>query len=405
MKILHILDHSIPQHSGYSFRTLSIIREQRRRGWQTAHVTSGKHPDPNTDEFGIEQVDDLAFYRTAISRHPLHKLGPLSQFGIVVDLQKTIQRVIEKEQPSVLHAHSPALNGLAALSVARKYELPLVYEIRAFWEDAAVDHGTAREGDLRYRLTRAMESHVIRRADFVTTICQGLREDIVARGKAENRVVVIPNAVDVERFPLLAGKDTELQAKLGLADSEVVGFIGSFYAYEGLPLLVEAIARLRHERPRLRLLLVGGGPDENNVRQAIDKFQVADKVIMTGRVPHDHVQQYYSLLDALIYPRMSKRITELVTPLKPLESMAQGCLVIASDVQGHRELIVDRENGLLFEAENANSLAGILQEALDNPSLRQRCRNGGRDYVCSERNWARSVANYAPIYEELVRVN
>src|SRR5690606_51043 len=158
----------------------------------------------------------------------------------------------------------PCLNGLAALRAGAICNLPVVYEVRAFWEDAAVDHGTARERGARYRLGRALETHVLKRAQQVTCICEGLRQDIIARGIPPDRVTVIPNAVDIENFPLSTTRDEELGRSLGLGAGKVLGFIGSFYGYEGLDLMLAAMPRILARRPDTRLLLVGGGPQESD---------------------------------------------------------------------------------------------------------------------------------------------
>jgi PEP-CTERM/exosortase A-associated glycosyltransferase len=309
-----------------------------------------------------------------------------------------VVRVIE---PDILHAHSPALNGLAALQVGRRHGIPLVYEVRAFWEDAAVDHGTSREGGLRYRLTRALETHVLKGADAVTTICEGLRGDIIARGLPEQKVTVIPNSVALDRFPLLEGKDETLLEALGLQGKRVVGFIGSFYAYEGLPLLLEALPLILRQRQDVRLLLVGGGPQEETLRQLTTELGLGDKVVFTGRVSHDEVQRYYSLVDIFVYPRLSMRLTELVTPLKPLEAMAQGRLVVASDVGGHRELIEAGVTGELFPAGDAAGLGMAVLRLLGDEARWPQRLAAGRDYVERVRNWRASAERYRPVYAAL----
>ena len=395
MKILHILDHSIPAHSGYTFRTLSILREQRRQGLRTAHLTGPKQPGAPTA--GVEHVDGLNFYRTE-SRYRGFRPGPLGQWSVVEDIYDRLVEVIPREQPDVLHAHSPALNGLAAVRAGKKFGIPVVYEIRAFWEDAAVDHGTASEDGLRYRLTRALETRVVRQADHVTTICEGLRKNICGRGIDTDRVTVIPNAVDPERFPRLGGRDEALERELGLEGCETIGFIGSFYAYEGVPLLLDAVERLAPQHPRLRLVLVGGGPQADDVAQQVSARGLDAQVRMLGRVPHGDVQRYYSLIDVLAYPRLSKRITERVTPLKPLEAMAQGQLVVASDVGGHQELIDDRKTGYLFRAGDADALAQTLHKALVNKSHANQIKDLARVFVQTERSWPRSVARYHDVY-------
>ena len=398
MRILHILDHSLPLHSGYTFRTAAILREQRRLGWETFHLTSAKQgPTPASEE----TADGLRFFRTSLETAAWARWPVLNQAAIVRGLTRRLREVVEQVNPDVLHAHSPALNGLAALPVARHYRLPLVYEVRAFWEDAAVDHGTTREGSVRYRLTRALETHVLKRAAAVTCICEGLRSDIVARGIPAAKVTVIPNAVDIGQFNLGGEPDLVLKARLGLTGARVLGFIGSFYAYEGLALLLDALPAMLAQAPDIRVLLVGGGPQEQVLKVQAQDLGIADQVVFTGRVPHAEVNHYYHLVDVLVYPRLSMRLTELVTPLKPLEAMAQGQLFIASDVGGHRELIHDGATGVLFRAGDANDLAAKILVLLDQPERWPLLKVNGRRFVETERNWTISVKRYTPIYQAL----
>ena len=399
MRILHILDHSIPLHSGYTFRTRNILKEQRALGWETVHITGSKQLHPAGQE---EDVEGFHFYRTRAAEGLLDRLPVLDQVAVVNTLSARLEEVVAKERPDILHAHSPCLNGLAALKVGRRYGIPVVYECRAFWEDVAVDHGTCKEGGLRYRLTRALETRVFRQADAVTTICEGLRSDILARGIPPERVTVIPNAVDVDLFKRHRQRDPELVQRLGLENKQVLGFIGSFYTYEGLSLLLEAMPRVLAQMPDVRLLLVGGGPRESTLHQQAREFGVEDKIVFTGRVPHDQVQQYYDLVDILVYPRLPMRLTELVTPLKPLEAMAQGRMVLASDVGGHKELISDGVNGNLFRAGDPESLVQAILMMFQHPGEWPRIQSAGRAFVERERNWPASVARYKAVYERLI---
>lgn len=396
MKILHILDHSIPLHSGYAFRTAAILREQRKLGWETFHLTSPKHGNAESEE---EVVNGLHFYRTPYSLKAVPGIG---EWGLMQALTRRLEEVVRVVQPDVLHAHSPALNAIPALRVGRRLGIPVVYEVRAFWEDAAVNHGTSRENGLRYRLTRKLETHALRQVDHVTTICEGLRRDIIARGIPESRVTVIPNAVDADAFQPGGTADPELRCSLGLDGCRVLGFIGSFYAYEGLDLLLEAFPLIREQAPDVRILLVGGGFQDDALKARAERLSIADQVVFTGRVPHDRVQGYYDLVDLLVYPRRSMRLTELVTPLKPLEAMAQGRLLVASDVGGHRELIRDGETGWLFRAGDPRALADRVLQTLAERDCWAEVRAAGRRYVETERNWAVSVARYRQVYEQLM---
>lgn len=398
MRILHILDHSIPLHSGYSFRTLSILREQRALGWETFHLTTPKHVVGSAAEEGEEEeVDGWHFFRTPLRPSGLSLAG-LGELQLMRQVESRLHEVAQRVRPDVLHAHSPVLNAIPALRVGKRLGLPVVYEVRAFWEDAAVDHGTTREGSARYRLSRRLETWALGHADHVTTICDGLRGDIIARGIPAHKVTVIPNAVDIDAFAVGREPDEELKAKLGLAGRTVVGYIGSFYAYEGLDLMVAALQRILQRMPEVRLLLVGGGPQEAALREQARALGLADKVVFAGRVPHQEVQRYYELIDVLAYPRYSMRLTELVTPLKPLEAMAQGRLFVASDVGGHRELIRHEETGVLFRAGSVASLSDALLGLLSQRERWPDLRRAGRQFVEDERNWAASVGRYRAVY-------
>lgn len=395
-RILHILDHSIPLHSGYTFRSLALFREQRKLGWETFHLTSPKHEAPT----GEEIVDGWRFFRTPFLNDGSSSIPGIRELKQMNATAQRLEQVAREIRPDVLHAHSPVLNAIPALRVGKRLGIPVVYEVRAFWEDAAVDHGTSNEGGLRYRATRALETYALKRADAVTTICEGLRREIVARGLPSDRVTVIPNAVDVEAFSSNA-VDQDLKRELGLDGATVLGFIGSFYAYEGLDLLMQALPEIVRRVPDVKLLLVGGGPEEQRLRQMASDPQLAGRVIFTGRVPNDQVSRYYALIDVLVYPRHSMRLTELVTPLKPLEAMAQGCLLIASDVGGHRELIRDRENGILFRADSVEDLVSRLVELLSSRETWAGLRAAGRSFVENDRNWKRSVERYREVYASL----
>lgn len=398
MRILHVLDHSIPLHSGYTFRTAALLREQRARGWQTFHLTSPKQGAVDAAE---QTIDGLHFFRTQVQQ-PASKLPVLGELQLMNALTSRLQTVVDQVRPDIIHAHSPVLNALPALKVGRRNGIPVVYEIRAFWEDAAVDHGSTREGSLRYRATRALETRAIRQAGHVFTICEGLRSDIVERGVPSAKVTVIPNAVDVQGFQLAQTPEPALQARWGLQGRTVVGFIGSFYAYEGLDLLVAALPQMLKSRPDMVLLLVGGGPQDAALKAQAQALGLGAHVVFTGRVPHAEVNRYYDLIDVLAYPRHSMRLTELVTPLKPLEAMAQGHLFVASDVGGHKELIRHGETGWLFKADDVNALSQAILDMLQHRARWPELRANGRQFVESVRNWRNSVAHYEAPYKALL---
>ena len=393
MKVLHVLDHSLPLQSGYVYRTMAILRAQKAMGLDPVCVTS---PKQGRSPAGAEEMERFRFYRaewdTRFTQIPVVKESLLMRA-----LTKKIGAVANVEQPDLIHAHSPTLNGIPARRVARMFRVPFVYEIRAFWEDAAVDHGTTREGSLRYRLTRASETWLCKRADAVVTICEGLRKDLIGRGIDASKIHVVPNGVDPSRFEPRPA-DPTLRARLGLNGGPVLGFIGSFYRYEGLDVLVDAMAEILRVRPDARLVLVGGGEVEDEIKAQVEDRGLGKAVHFSGRVPQSETAAYYSIMDLLVYPRRSMRLTELVTPLKPLEAMALGKVVVGSDVGGIRELVEDGVTGRLVPAGDVRSLAraciSMIQdrEEIGAMGVRARARAIG------ERSWERIVSRYDHVY-------
>ena len=399
MKILHVFDHTLPLHSGYTFRSAAILRNQRKMGWETYHLSGPKQIHCTLLE---ETADGLHFYRTPQPTGLWAKLPGADPFAVMAAIGQRLLPLASALQPDILHAHSPVLNAVPAIRVGRRLGIPVVYEIRAFWEDAAVDHGSTAEGSVRYRLTRALETWAVKQADAVTVICEGLRGDLIARGVAPGKITVIPNAVDIDQFSVGGKADPGLKLKLGLGGHRVLGFIGSFYAYEGLDLLLRALPEMLTQAPDLKVLLVGGGPQDDALKRLVCELNLQDRVVFTGRVPHSEVNQYYDLIDILVYARHPMRLTELVTPLKPLEAMAQGRLMVASDVGGHRELIQDGNTGVLFRAGNAGDLARTVVALLQNEPSWEGMRKNARHFVETERTWAASVERYRQTYGALL---
>ena len=399
-RVLHVLDHSLPLHSGYTFRTRAILKAQEAAGLEVRGITGQRHNVEAGEGAPCEVADGLTFHRT-----PGLPQGPvgLRESREIAALDQAIRTLAADWRPDIIHAHSPALCGAGALRAARALGVPLVYEIRAFWEDAAVGNRTGREGSLKYRLTRALESRVVRAADAVFTICHGLRDDLIARGIAPAKIGVMPNGVDLDLFGAPLVRDAALAETLGIAaDAPVIGYIGSFYDYEGVGDLIAAMPLLRRSHPAARLLLVGAGAMEAAWRAAAARLPEPDAVIFTGRVPHDQVERYYSLVDVLAYPRKAQRLTHLVTPLKPLEAMAQQRLVAASDVGGHRELMKHGETGWLFAADDPAACAASLTEVLDARHQWDAIKTRAAHHVRTHHDWAENVRGYLPVYHHLL---
>jgi glycogen(starch) synthase len=405
MRVLHVLHTSAPDTSGYSIRSTYVLRYQQRLGIEPVAVTSARHPNGTETE---ECIDEVRYWRTHPVRGLLARPAASTPFAreacLMSRLRRRVAEATRVHAPALIHAHSPVLCGLPGLSVARRAGVPFVYEVRDLWENASVDKGKFRPNSARYRVARAMETYLVRRADVVTAICEGLARELVARGVPPERVFLTPNGVDADRF-LPRPPDATLAQSLGLWDETprpVIAYIGSFSHYEGLDCLLRALPAIREGVPDVRLLLVGDGEARSGLQQLARELRVEGCVRFTGRVPHETAQACYSLADLLVYPRVRTNTTMLTTPLKPLEAMAMGKAVLASNLPAMREIVRDGESGILFRAGDVKDLVTRATRLLGNPALRAALGELGRRYVLRERDWQRVGRTYAELYAGLV---
>ncbi|HID23654.1 MAG TPA: glycosyltransferase WbuB, partial [Planctomycetaceae bacterium] len=238
MKILHVLNHSLPHTDGYCVRSANIVRFQAAMGWQPVVVTSPyQEPEPSEP---VELIEGIKYYR--VMPHRQVRLPVFHQFHAVLRLRRRIGQVVREERPDVIHVHSPSLWAFAALPVAKRHGLPVVYEIRGLWEDGAVDQGRIRAGSMQYRVRRLLDERVAQRSAAVVVISGGLARDFQDRGVPAVKLFVVPNGVDAESFSR-APSDDRLRRALQLNGALVIGYIGSLYPWEGVKELVEAAGR------------------------------------------------------------------------------------------------------------------------------------------------------------------
>jgi glycogen synthase len=394
MRVLHVLDHSLPVADGYAVRSHAILLEQQRR-WAISALTSPKQERVTAAR---ETIDGIEYRRTPSSRAAWTRLPAANQLADILQVRRALRARIAEERPDIVHAHSPCLNAFAAFGLG----VPVVYEMRSSWEDAAVSSGATTEGSPRYRVSRMLETNALKRADAITTICEGLRRDVISRGVAAERVVVAANAVDARKLQEQLPDASAAKSRLGVQGRFVLGFIGSYFAWEGLDLLLEAVQPIRARRSDVLVLLVGHGPEHERLAALVAKLGLESYVRLHGPVPHAAVNDWYAAIDAMVFPRKPMRLTEMVTPIKPLEAMALGRFVIASDVGGHRELIEHGKTGVLFRAGSAAQLADAVVNAAASPADVAAMVRAAKAYVADERTWSRIADVYGPVYESLL---
>lgn len=395
MRVLHVLHTSLPFICGYSIRSDYILRLQREQGFEPAVVTSGQQPERPSER---EEIDGFTYFRTPPPREGGPKVPFAREARLMRDLARRVEVAIRETRPRLVHAHSPMLVGLPALWAARRAGLPLVYEIRDLWENASVDRGKFTPSSPLYRGARGAEGVLLKRANAVVTICESLRAELAPRVAQSGALSVVANGVDTERFTPRP-KNAELARKWGLEGKKVLGYVGTFQPYEGLAVLIRAMTEITAAVPEARLVITGAGGEEPRLREVAAEQRLGEKVVFTGRLPHDQVFDVYALADLLVYPRLMTRTTMLTTPLKPLEAMSMARAVMVSDVPAMRELVKDGHTGVVFRADDQGDLAARAIELLRDENRRRALGAAAREYVVAQRRWPTLVESYQRIYE------
>ncbi|RCK69141.1 glycosyltransferase [Desertihabitans brevis] len=403
-RIFYNVHASLPYHSaGYAARTHGVLSALRRAGWDVEGVTRLGYPfdmagrKPESEIPAVDQVDGVTYRRltTTPDREPKH---PVSAY--IERYSSALERLADDRRPAVLHAATNYRNGLAAVVTGRRLGIPSIYEVRGLWEITRVSRDPFwSEGD-KFKLTSRLELDAAAGATRVMAITNALKDEMVRRGIPAEKIDVVPNGVDTERF-LPVPRDEALARRLGLEGKVVIGYVGSLLEYEGLDLLVQAAAELQRERDDFAVLVVGDGPDSARLRDQVDKARLGGVVQFAGRVPHDEVESYYSVIDLCPLPRLPLPVCEMVSPLKPFEAMAMGKVVVASDVAALAEIVEDGSNGMLFTKGDVVSLTSKLRTLLDDAELRGRLSSQARDWVVQHRRWDVLARGISEIYEDL----
>jgi glycosyltransferase involved in cell wall biosynthesis len=400
-RVLHLVNDALPTaNAGYTIRTHEIVLAQQAAGLDPHVVTRCAFPvtQGRLDGRRLVMLDGIPYHRLLPWRMP-RLADEAAALG-----RELAARLTEQIQPSVLHAASNYTNALVALALGERYGLPVVYEVRGFWEDTWLsrhpDGADLARSEL-YRRNRDLETRCMLAADLVVTLGEAMREEIVGRGVPAEKVLVVPNAVSGEFLrPLPAA--TALRAELGIAPKEhVVGVVSSLAPHEGIGTLLEATRLLRSRGLPVRALIVGDGPERAALQHQAAEAGLGEAAIFTGRVPAAKVREFHALLDVFVVPRTPDRVCQLVTPLKPVEAMASGLCVVASDVEALAEIIKPDVTGALTTPQDPVALADSLELLVCSPDVRRKLGDNAREYVARDRTWAHNAARYRDAYARL----
>jgi glycosyltransferase involved in cell wall biosynthesis len=260
---------------------------------------------------------------------------------------------------------------------------------------------------MKYRFWRNQETRAMRSADAVVCICAQLKKEVVERGVPAERVFIVPNAVDPEVFQVASSDSGGTGAPVSPQLEQVrarlrpvtIGYVGSIRKLEGVDALVRAGAEIIRRGVDMSLLIVGDGVDLKSLKELAGELGIAERVVFTGRVPHDEVTSYYDLIDIFVVSRPRLRVTEMVTPLKPLEAMAMGKALIVSDLQSLQEIVHDGDTGLTYRADDVSDLAEKCIALINDKPLRERLAKRAAEWIREKRTWRLVLSNLDGAYK------
>jgi len=401
-RVLHLVTDALPTTSaGYTIRTHEIALAQREAGLDPHVATRTGYPvtQGSIDGRRLVVLDGVPYHRLLPWRMPGGPSAGPSERGL--ELAAALTRQL---RPAVLHAASNFANARLALALGERYGLPVVYEVRGFWEDTWLsrypDNNKLAASEL-YQRNRDLETRCMLAADLVVTLGEAMRDEIAARGVPREKILIVPNAVSAEFLQPLPDATT-LREELGIKpDEQVVGEVTSLVPHEGIGTLLEATAILRARGVPVRALIVGDGPERAALQRQAAQAGLAEAAVFTGRVPASKVRQFHALLDVFVVPRTPDRVCQLVTPLKPVEAMASGLCVVTSEVKALTEIVKHEVTGMQTVPQDPVSLADCLEQLLYSPDIRRKLGDNAREWVARDRTWANHAARYRDAYARL----
>lgn len=397
-KIAYVLHNTLPYASGgYATRGHGLGEAIQDKGFEIIMVGRPGFPldikrEMKENEVLTEQnIDGLNYTFTLAPRRDKTSL----QEFIELASEELTKKFIELK-PSIIVAASNHLTGLPALIAAKKLGIPFVYEVRGFWEITRISREPEFANTEFFKILCDLETIVADRANHVFTLTTPMREELEVRGINRDKITLLPNSCNPDRFEPKS-RDYQLASVLNIPNHvPVIGYIGTFVQYEGLDHLAEACGLLKSRNIEFRLLIVGNentatnekGPITQKILEVAKLFDFEDWLIMPGRIPHEEVEAYYSLIDVAPFPRKPQPVTEMVSPMKPLEAAAMKKAIIVSSVRALTDMITDEVNGLVFEKGNVSDLARQLEKLILDTELRNQLGESARVWVETERTWS-----------------
>lgn len=414
LKVLHYVFNGPPISSGYNIRTQSIVKAQKKKGISPSVAISVKSlignyfkrlnfapknmldgvnyysaHDQLIGDIGFKLVSGLLINENKITNRLRTELYKVRQNKILSRYYDFLN--FNMGEIDIVHAHSPSVAFEEAYRIGNLFNKKIIYEVRGFWnlsvESANQDVMKAVKDEIS----------ACEKADRCIAICKGIADVLIQGGISPQKIDIVPNGVEPEKFASME-KDLSLLKNMKLEGKIIFGYITSVRWFEGIQTVVRAWSKILSEIPNAVFLLVGDGSYLESIKTMVGEYKIQDSFLVLGRIPNEKIAAYYSLLDVFVVPRINVPVSNIVTPLKPLEAMVNGKVVVVSDVSALKEMVIDGETGLFFKADDHDNLADVFIQLAKNRKIRYSLGQRAREWVLANRTWDKLAEQYLEIY-------
>ncbi|PAT14683.1 glycosyl transferase [Corynebacterium sp. NML 120412] len=402
LRVLLFLTNSRPHTlSGYTERSRGTIESLTRSGVEVFPTTRLGYPAVvgRFARSNVEAEGDITYTRL------IPWFMPINASVVRTKTVKALVRQAAAQDISLMHTTTPFRNALIVSKAASCLGVPWIYEVRGEPEKTwlakreSLGDLEAQQSEL-YQCSRNQELEAMKAADAVVVLSKVQKQSIREHGVSASKIHVVPNAVDgvqLQEFRAKGIARSEARKLLDLpVEKKLVGIISSLVEYEGIDVLLRAVAQLPSD---YECVVVGDGTARPSLEELKDRLQLGQRVHFVGRKPSEEIPYWYRALDVFAVPRKDTAVCRAVTPIKPVMALALGCSVVASDLPPLREITGGFAQYVPPES-SEHMAEGILTAYHQEPPRAEKL-----DAFLDEHTWGHNAEIYKSIYQEVLEMN
>jgi glycosyltransferase involved in cell wall biosynthesis len=383
-KILYFVHSDLPyKTSGYTIRTQGVVNSLKNRGLDPEVVSRWGFPTDRNDFQADLEVKKLYVDENGISHHVDHSNMGMAELQNQEYIAEASQKLVEKcksIKPSVIISASDHVTGLIGLVASRKLKIPFFYEMRGIWAFTRATNNPDYDGSFDYELRLRLEKQCALNADRVIVISEAMKRIVIKWGVKESKIRILHNGINMQKISNYKYKQ--------LGSQKTLGYIGSIVPYEGLKTTIKSLKYIKDRNGSCpKFIIAGDGVEKHKLEEVVKYNDLEEEVNFLGVIPHDKIDSFYNSVDAIILPRLSTKVTDIVPPLKPLEGIERRKIIISSDINTHREIFDNINNSFQFKPDDIDSQSKEIIKYLKYDGKYETIIQDSLEYIVKNRNF------------------